>query len=215
MAFSTTYAGLIADVLMWTDESESDELREMIDSMIMLAETRVQRELDLECFQSEFPAGTLTVGKREKARPATMIKASSVWITNTLGARDQMDKRTYDYCVLYAPIIATKDYPIMYAEKDNTNLYFVPTPDADYAVTIYGVLRETGLSDSNPTNWLSNYVGDLLLKATLLEAEQYLVATAPIAKWKLDYQTLLAAAKKEFGDLARDTYLAQGAARSA
>lgn len=209
MAFSTTYAGLIADVLLWTDEDVNDELREMIDTMIMLGETRTQRDLDLECFQAEVAGGALTLGTREKVRPSTLIKPTSIWLT-IAGTRTHIDKKTYDYCMLYAPVPLTTGPPVFYAEKDDTNLYFVPTPDSAYVMTGYGIVRCTGLSDNNPTNWLSNNVGDLLLKAVLIESEQYLIATAPVAKWKLDYKELLTTAQREYGNLSRAEYLMAG-----
>lgn len=209
MAFATTYAGLIADILMWTDEDANDELREMVDTMIALAETRTQRDLDLECFQGEVAGGSLVIGTREKARPATLIKAASIWLT--IGTtRTLMLPKTYDYCMLFAPVVATTAPPQFVAEKDDANLYFVPTPDVAYVMTTYGIVRCTQLSDANPTNWLANNVGDLLLKCALIESEQYLIATAPVAKWKLDYKELLMAAKKEYGALSRAEYLMAG-----
>lgn len=204
MAYSTTYTTLKTDLINLTDEGSAEFLAS-IDTIIGLGETQVLRDLDLEQFQSEVSVGNTVAGTRTIARPATLLKANSLWVT-VAGEKKPLRKRTYDYCLMYAPTVATQAEPVMYAELDETSYYLVPTPNAAYAVGAYGLVRPAGLSGSVSTTWLSTHAGDLLLYACLVASEKYLSNKAQVDTWKEDYTDRLAKAKVELRGIARDDY---------
>lgn len=207
MPYDTTFAGLKADIIT-TVEDQSIEVLANLDSIIALSETVVLRDLDLELFQGEAPAGSTVAGNPVITRPAILAQ-KSVWIT--VGTkRVLVQKRSFDFCLMYAPDSAVQVAPtednIYYAERDDGSWYLAPTPDAAYVVGGYGIVRPDGLSSTNPTTWLSTYVGDLLLKACLIQTEKYLKNTDQVAVWKDDYADLLAKAQLEFRGAKRGDY---------
>lgn len=205
MPSSTTYASLLADLIEKTEE-RSDEFMANLDGIIADGEIRCLRALDLECFQEEISVGNLVIGTREKARPASVVHAKDLFIT-VASSRLPLDKRTWGYAQLYAPVAATTGTPVIYVEKDDGDWYFVPTPDATYAITAYGIARPTGLGPTTSTTWLSTYCGDLLLLACLIEAEEFLDSDILKGKWEKSFGQKLADAKLELRGLSRADYL--------
>lgn len=208
MAYSTTYTDIKTDLINLTDE-DSAEFLASIDAIIGLAESQCLHDLDLEQFQQELAVGNTVSGTRTVARPATLLKANSLWVT-VAGEKKPLRKRTYDYCQFYAPTIATLGEPVMYAELNESSYYLVPSPDAIYAIGAYGLVRPAGLgSGATPleSTWLSVHAGDLLLYACLVGSEQYLSNKNQISEWKTNYTDRLAKAKVELRGIARDDYL--------
>lgn len=199
------YASLLADLMEMTEE-KSEEFDGVIDGIIGLGELKCIRELDLECFQQEIDGGVLAIGAREKARPSGLVKANSIWLTVS-GAKTYIEQRTYSWCLMYAPTTATQSQPVYYAEKDDGNFYFVPTPSLALPLTVYGIKRPDGLGPNTSTTWLSLNAGDLLLHACLIEAERFLTNPNQAAVWKDAYEQKLGAAKLEFRGLNRGDYL--------
>lgn len=213
MAYSTTYPGLKADLLLNTDD-QSDDFFANMDTIIANAETQVLRDLDLEFMQSETSPGALMAGTRTFARPPGLIKINSLWLV-VGGSRKFIEKRAKSYCEMYGED-STQRRPVYYAEQDLTNLYFVSTPDLPYAVITHGITRPAGLSDTNQTTWLSSYAGDLLLLACQIASEQYLTNPGQAAVWKGEYSNdRLPKAKIELRGMSRADYAAAGAASTA
>lgn len=207
MAYETTYPGLKADIISIV-EDQSIEVLVNLDGIIALSETIVLRDLDLELFQGKALAGNTIAGNPIITRPAILAQ-KSVWIT--VGTKQVLvQKRSWDFCQMYAPDSAVQVAPtednIYYAEQDDGSWYLAPTPNAAYAVLGYGIVRPDGLSSTTPTTWLSTYVGDLLLKACLIQTEKYLKNTDQVAVWKDDYADLLAKAQLEFRGAKRGDY---------
>lgn len=74
-----------------------------------------------------------------------------------------------------------------YIANDGDNFIFGPYPNN---VAVKGIYygRLPALSASNATNWFTTNAPDLLLYASLLEAETFLVNDPRIAVWRLFYQ---------------------------
>lgn len=205
MAYETNYAGLKADLLQNADDFSSDFMAHL-DTIIAEAETKCLRDLDLEIFQDELAAGSLTVGQRTFGRYPGMVKINSVFL-EVNGVRKFIQKRTKGYCEIYGDDPSVQERPTYYAEQSEESLFFVNTPDQAYPVIFYGIVRPAGLSDSNPTTWLSTYAGDLLFMACKMRAEQYLVNPSQATVWQGEYQNdLLPKAKLELRGMSRATY---------
>lgn len=209
MAYSTNYTALKADIVRITEDNSTD-LSSNLDTIIALAETQCLRDLDLEIFQQEIAAGALSIGTPTLAMPGSVIKANSMWVTTAAGAKVPVFQRTLGYCRQFTPNsadVAARAQPRYYAYKDESTLYFAPSPDIAYVVTIDGIDRPTGLSSLNATTWLSNYAGDLLLYACLGNAEDYLTNPEQAATWRNQYSSdRLPKAKLELRGMARATY---------
>jgi hypothetical protein len=204
VAYTTTATTLTAEIQSILEEDSTEFVAEL-PNIINRAEDRCQRELDLEIFQTE-STGTLTQSSRTLARPSTMLDISEVSITIAT-VETPLEPRSQSFCNLYAPVPATEGAPKYYSEKDITNLEVVPTPDAAYAYTLRGVQREPKLViTTNETNWLTDFVGDLLLDACLVEAERYLLAPEQEATWEKAYQQKLQAYIDNFRGMRRADY---------
>lgn len=218
MASITNYYGLKADILVKV-EDQSDEVLTALDEIIAGAEDQCIRDLDLDIFEDEFAAGTLTINQRVFT-PAGVLKINHVWITQPAGTvRSFIRKRTKSFCESWAPDSAIQAQPTYWAPSGgSTNtptMVFYDAPDKAYPVVMDGIKRPPGLSDSNQTTWLSLYAADLLLYACLTNCEEYLSNPQQSAIWKADYQDRLLKAKTELRGMARSTYEAARAAGQA
>lgn len=203
MAYSTTWPGLKADMLIKL-EDESDEVLAAQDGIIAESELQVLRDLDLEIFVETFNAGNLTIGNRLFARYA-IVKINDLWL-QVGTVKTFVEKRTRGYCDMWAPDSAVQAVPKFWADAGEANLMFVDTPVSVMAVWIDGIARPPGLGPSVNTTWLSLYAADLLLLACLINSEEFLSGTGQVTLWKAEYADRLAKAKIELRGLARSTY---------
>lgn len=207
MPYQTTYAGIKADLIIAVEDTSLDFLNH-VDAIIALSERIVYQDLDLELFQGEVSAGNTTGGNPLVAIPS-ILAPKSVWIT-VGGQRILVKKRTYEYLLSYAPNSSTQVAPsdgnIYFAERDTTYWYLAPTPDGAYAITAYGLVLPAGLSDSNPTTWLSVNAGDLLFKTALIQSEKYLKSPDQVTVWKDDYADMLAKTQLQLRGQKRPDY---------
>lgn len=214
MSYSTSYQGLSADILAKV-EDQSDELLANLDQIIAVAESKVLCDLDLEIFQNHITGNVLTAHNRDWARPDGVIKINGLWLVQG-ASRKYIEKRALGYCDMWAENPAVEGFPTFYAEKDETNAYFVNTPDQAYPVVLYGIQRPPGLSVAVPTTWLSKYAADLLLLACLIGTEEYLSNPGQAGIWKGEYDNdRLPKTKLELRGLQRDEYQLSRAASTA
>lgn len=114
-------------------------------------------------------------------------------VTGALETRTPLYPRSYEYCNSYWEDRTETDQPKFYADYQYQNFLIVPTPDIDYPFELVYFQRLEPLSETNPTNWLTDYARDLLLYACLLETAPYLKDDPRISTWK-DYYLQAAAA---------------------
>lgn len=213
MSYETSYAGLKADLMQNADDYSSDFMANM-DTIIAESETKALRDLDLEFMQDEADAGTLAIGVRTLSRPTSLLKINAIYLV-VGGVRKFIEKRTKSYCETYGED-QTQGRPVYWAEQSEDYLYFVGTPDAEYQCIGYGLVRPDGLSESNPTTWLSLHAGDLLLNICKQRSDLYLLNPDMAGQWGGLYQNdLLPKAKIELRGLSRASYDAAKAASTA
>jgi hypothetical protein len=99
------------------------------------------------------------------------------------------------------------DEPEFYADVDYEHYLIVPTPDADYVGEILYYERPEPLSDTNQTNWITRYAPQLLLYATLLEAQPFLKNPERIAEFQGLYDRALQMVQTEDALRATDSSL--------
>ncbi len=204
MAYQTTWPGLQADILI-NLEDQSGEALAALPGAIAESELQVLRDLDLEIFQQEIPAGNLTANTRTFQRPATVVKINDLWLT-VAGVRKYIQKRTKGFCEMFAEDPSVKKLPTYWADQTEGLLLFVDTPDQAYPVIVYGIARPPGLGPTVLTTWLSLYAADILLLACLIRMEKFLSNPNQVGAWKEEYAGKLAAAKIELRGMARSTY---------
>jgi|HubBroStandDraft_3_1064219.scaffolds.fasta_scaffold184765_1 hypothetical protein len=108
--------------------------------------------------------------------------------------RSQMFPRSYEYIRSYWPddtqtnlsVYGVAAPPKFYADYNYQNFIFAPTPDAAYPAEIVYYEQPALLDATNQTNFITQYLPNLLLYASLLECTPFLKKDDRIPVWK-DY----------------------------
>ena len=192
MAEALTYDSLLSDIPRYCERSDTSFL-EQVPRFIMLAENRLASEVRGLGFQ-QYATGKFNGGVFEK--PARWRETASFNITTAAG-RVFLQPRTYDYCRAFAPNPAAQGEPRYYADYQYENYLVVPTPDLNYDFEISYFERPVPLGERNQTNWTTQYAPQLLLYATLLEAQPFLKRPELLAQWTTLYDRALQGVAQE------------------
>jgi hypothetical protein len=184
----TTYAELkttVANYLARTD------LTDQIADFIRFAELRLRREVRIRQILKSTTIST-TSGTSTVNIPSDFLEVRD-FIVNT----NPVQPLTYSSPSTFSRNSRTTesgkplDYTIL-----ATQFQLAPIPDSVYSLKLLHYFTPTYLSDSNTSNEFLVNVPDLLLYATLLEAEPYLMNDARVSTWGAMYEKGLAALTK-------------------
>ena len=186
MAEALTYTSLLSDVQVYA-ERDDDPFVTQIPRFVMLAENRLASEvrgLGLQKYVTGVLNGnTLVKPERWRETVSFNITVSS--------QRIFLQDRTYDYCRAFCPDPSVTGTPRYYADYEYEHFLIVPTPTSAYAFELAYYERPEPLSDTNQTNWITQYTPQLLLYATLLEAQPFLKRPERIAEFQSLYDRAL------------------------
>ncbi len=190
MTYTTSYSGLVAEVQDFCEDS-NDEFVARLPDMIARACDMVQRDLGLARWRTIDTSITVSPGVYILTRDASWLVVHSVSFP-TLSA--YCDQRLLDYVKRAGSSNGTPKY---LAEVSDSQIRVAPPPSTSVQAEVEVTKRMTRLSTSNETNWLTNNAADLLLLATLINAEAYLVAPERVAEFTALYTAILESARKE------------------
>lgn len=194
MTEALTYDSLVSDIQTYAERSD-DSFVAQIPRFIMLAENRLASEakgLGL----LKFANFNLGQGATSFVKPSRWRETKHIFINGSSGIV-WLYSRGYPYCKTYWPDSSVQDEPKYYADYDYEHFLVVPTPDADYTGEIAYYERPEPLSDTNQTNWITQYAPQLLLYACLLEAQPYLKNSERISEFQGLYDRALSGLKNE------------------
>lgn len=196
-AAALTYSSLVTDVLAYADRNDTPFI-DQIPRFIMLAENRIASEIRGLGF-IKVVTGTMTINDPVVTKPARWRETISLnYGTGALNnSRVFLKLRTYEYCRQYWPDSTEIGAPIYYADYNYDNYLVVPTPVAAYPFELVYHERPLPLSDTNETNWTTEYAPQLLLYATLLEAAPWLKNYEILPMWQNMFDKAAAAISKE------------------
>lgn len=176
----TTYSDLktaVANYLARTD------LTTQIPDFISLAELRMQRELRIR--QMLVSATPVTVaGTKTVALPNDFIEVRDLVV-------DGNPAQPLNY---FAPAALSRNSRTTQSGKPSdytilaSDFQLSPIPDGAYDLILLYYAKPTPLSDANTSNVFLANVPDMLLYASLLEAEPYLMNDARVATWVALYE---------------------------
>lgn len=167
-----TYSSLIADVQTYCERDDTPFVAQ-IPRMVMLAENRIAAEIrGLGAMQ--VVSSTLSSGNPVLAKPARWRETVSFTITLANGDKVALQPRGYQYCRSFWPDQSTTGQPRYWADYDYEHFFLAATPDSNYAFELVYYDRPEPLSDDNQTNWYTQYAPQVLLYATMLEAQPFL-----------------------------------------
>ena len=205
---SFTYDTLWTAILSYTEAAGSD-FEAMRDVIVQNGMEKLVRDLDLEIFKNTVTTKTMAANSATLDKDSSILVADDIWWQDPVtGKWKLLKKRDYGFCQSYWTNPNSTSTPKYWADATDSQVYLAPTPNANYPTKTRGLVRPRPLSASNPQNWLSINVGDLLLYACLIQSERYLMAvnTARVQDWKDEYGDQLEKAKEELKDLKRIPY---------
>lgn len=198
MSIAATYANILCDLLEITEE-RSFEFMVSLDGIITRGEQRLMHDLNIDLIKAQYDISA-QAHDRGVPVPSGLLRTDALSVTVD-GEDIPLLKRDRSYCRMFAPDIGDEAPPELYADDDTQNYYLVPTPDVDYDLVAYGLIKPDGLSEANITTWLSTYYPDILLKACLLEAENQLTNPTQVQIWQADYASRLSGVQREVARL--------------
>ena len=190
-AAALTYDSLLSDVQTYC-ERDDDPFVAQIPRFLLLAENRIASEVRGLGYL-RFVGGTMVAGNPIMVKPARWRESSSFNYTDAAGARHYLFERGYDYCRAFWPVQSATAAPKYYANYDFEHFLLAGTPDSNYAFELAYFERPLPLSSTNQESWTTQYAPQLLLYATLLEAQPFLKLPERIAEFKSFYDTAKAA----------------------
>lgn len=208
MAIQYTYTSLRAAIQGYAEDTDID-FTNKLDDMIGKAETRVLRDLDLELFE-QWLLVTVSGSNRNVVKPADTIVINDLWIRNPSDQKwTELPRRSFEYCLSYAPTESVTGVPKFYSEFDADDIYVVPTPDQSYSggnARARCTIRPTMLSGSNENSWLGDNLGDMLFDACMIEAYVFLKNGPKMTEAATKYQSLLPGIEREMEQATRKVY---------
>lgn len=211
---SLTYSTYISTIANLTVYSESDaDFVQIMPSAIDYAEDRVYRELNLLATIVRNSSSTLTANSRNFALPTDLGVFQTVTEINVItpssasvisGTRNPLAKASLSFLDFLYPTEAapsTPSVPTLYAPVNNTTIAVGAAPDAAYPVEVVGTIQPTPLSSGNPTTYLTTYLPDLFVAASMVFMSGFMrnfgaQADDPkmAVSWEGEYQKLFASA---------------------
>ena len=183
-----TYATLTTAISDYTEVDTNVLTSTITDQFIENAELRILRDVPIDAYKKQ-STGNLVVGQTTINVPAKTLFVKGVQVYDSTsastGANTWLEKKDESYLQEYIPSTesAARGKPKYYAMfggatgvSDTTSgrLFMAPAPDATYVFKIHYEAIPDGLSSSNTTTYISQYFGNGLLYACLVEAYGFL-----------------------------------------
>jgi hypothetical protein len=208
----TTYVAQIANIM--AVDPTTPQFQTMLPGMIDYGEQRIYRELDLLNTVTRDNSATFTSGNRNFTLPTT---ANGNFITlqginaitpagaiESNGTRRALQPITRDYLDTVWNSSSGASLPQYFAMIDQFNIIVGPWPNANYSVEVIGTIRPNPLSATNQSTFLTQYLPDLFLAASMIYATGYQRDfgsqsdnPAQAVSWESQYERLFASANAE------------------
>lgn len=208
MAEVMTYTSLVNDVLVYAERENDQKFIDQVPRFIALAEFRIAIEVKglglKRAVAASFGAGNPVVTKPARWRETVSWNYGTGTGDNT---RNMILPRSYEYCRVFWPDDDLTGLPRYYADYDFEHFLVVPTPASAYPFELIYHERPTPLDSNNQDSWTTKNAPQLLLYATLLEAQPYLKVDERIPVWQAAYDRAAAAISGEDRDRVHDSSL--------
>lgn len=192
MAFVLTYSTLTTAVTDYLERNDAN-LISQIPLFIMLGERRIARDLKILGLKVAI-TDNLIVGNGSIQKPTRWLNDASfnIGIGISNNTRKYLLLRPIEFCRLYWPDPTKTGEPKYYATDYNYNFWFVfPTPDNTYPYEALYFETPQFIDETVSTNFLTTSAPEILIYATVLEANHYLKNSELIAIWQQKYDTAL------------------------
>lgn len=175
-----TYVASLSNLMVI--EPTNANFVQILPEIIDYAEQRIYRELDLLNTVVR-DTGAVSVGSRNFTLPTALGRFVVVNGINAItpsaqtnpdaGTRNPLIPVSRDVLDLVWPSTTGAALPVDFAMITDQTIIVGPAPDAAYTLEVIGTIRPTPLSASNTTTYLSLYLPDLFLAASMIFASGY------------------------------------------
>ena len=182
MTTGLTYSQYVTQIAtMAVVAADDPAFVEILPQMITYAENRMCRELDFLFTTTALTGYACTVGSRSITIPAgTIVVSEQINIITPAGTANP-NAGTRVPCLpttkeFLDAVYGASSYTGIpqYFVPFNDNLFLVgPFPDENYYVEIVGTFRPSSLSVSNPTTFISLYLPDVMIMASMVYISAY------------------------------------------
>ena len=179
VAGTMSYIQQVAELAV-VDQTDPNYLT-ILPAMISYAELRMYRDIDFLSTQTSITGYTLTAGNRTLSIPqGTLVTSQQINIITPVGStnpntatRNPCLPVTKEYLDMVYGSASNLGIPVVYAPFNDNVYYFGPFPDQSYSVEIVGTYRPASLSASNLTTFISLYLPDVFIMASLIYISAY------------------------------------------
>jgi hypothetical protein len=176
-----TYDTLVADVIANMEE-DSTEFVSALPSIVARGQDYLQRRTDAANI-NKFVTVSISASTRTYDLPSDLLILKSIQVSTASGWK-QLLTQTNEYLTVYWPDFTSCTTPKYYANKDNTQIFLAPTPDANYTTALEYVARVTTLSSTNATNWFAERAEGALFAACMMYANMWTKNGEATQRWK-------------------------------
>lgn len=183
-----TFNSLSAQILSYMIRTDADTIAQ-VPNFISQAQQRICREAKTIGLE-QYVTGNFIVNNPVLSKPARWRRSLSFNFGTGVGnnTRNPIALRTYEFLRNYWPNGTLVAPPKFYSDYGYTHLLVAPTPDQAYPFEYAYLELPDPITVNNQTNWLTDYVPDVLLYASLLEAVSYLQNDERIPVWQSMYK---------------------------
>lgn len=178
---SQTFASLSAEILTYLNRTDAQTIA-AVPGFITKAEQRLATELPT--LGNEIVVVSTFMGnviaKPARWRSTLQMNYGSGTGFNT---RNPIYQRDYSYARLFWQDDTQTAPPQFYSDYNYSNWLITPTPDQNYPYEITYLELPELLSINNQTNFWTNYLPQLMLYCSLIEAQPYLKNSELIPEW--------------------------------
>jgi hypothetical protein len=170
-SFVLTYDSLTSTVLQYLERQDAAVVAQ-IPTFITMCEFEIAEQIKT-LGQLQVATSQVTPSNPVLAKPARWRKTVSITINNGT-ENSPVFLRKFEYLKNFWPNATQTGLPQYYSDTDYEHWYLAPTPDQDYDFEVLYYERIAPLSETNQTNWLTQYAPNAMLYGTLLQAMTFL-----------------------------------------
>lgn len=182
MTTGLTYSQYVTQIATLAVVEENDPaFQTILPMMISYSENRMYRDLDFLFTSVSNTSYACTVGTRSINVPAgtfvvpeqiNVITPAGVTDPNN-GVRNPLLPTTKEFLDAVYGNAQSRGVPRYFAMFDDYQFLLGPYPDSAYQVEIVGTIRPNSLSSGNPTTFISLYLPDLFIMASMIYVSGY------------------------------------------
>jgi hypothetical protein len=191
MSFVLTYAGLVRTMINYLERYDEIVVDSM-DTWIKLSHERIGRDCGSLVFDQyitqNFTAGLPVLNKPSRIQNTLSIRFGT---GTNLNYTNLILLRSYEFCRQYWPDDSLWAPPKYYSNYGFNNWLITPTPDQPYPYEIAYQETPQVIDINYQTNYLTEFMPEILIKATLIEANITLKNFEISEIFKKDYVELI------------------------